>query len=259
MTGAPLLLLWGALAMLALFLGAWTVLLRTGNAGWVDVAWGFGMGVLAVLFAVIGPGDPSRRLIVGALGGFWGLRLGLYLALRAARSREDARYTTLKRRWGGNIPLKFLGFFLFQGLLDLALAWPFLVACLDPSPRLRAVAWAGAAVWALALAGEGLADAQLRRHKGRAGGRVCDTGLWRYSRHPNYFFQWLAWVGAFLLALPSPLGWTAVASPLLILFFLLKVTGIPATEEQALASRGEAYRRYQRATSAFIPWFPRRT
>jgi steroid 5-alpha reductase family enzyme len=253
----PQLLAWGALAMLVLFLGAWAVLLRTNNAGWVDVAWGFGMGVLAVLFAVLGPGDPLRRILVGALGGLWGLRLGLYLALRAARSSEDARYTSLKQRWGGNIPLKFLGFFLFQGVLDLALAWPFLVASLDPSPGLNGLAWAGAVVWAVALAGEALADGQLRRFKAHGQGRVCDIGLWRFSRHPNYFFQWLAWVGCCLFALPSPLGWTTVASPLLILFFLLRVTGIPATEAQALASRGDAYRKYQQTTSAFIPWPPR--
>ena len=253
------LLAWGALAMLALFLGAWAVLLRTNNAGWVDVAWGFGMGALAVLFAVLGPGYLLRRALVGALGGLWGLRLGLYLALRAARSHEDARYTSLKRRWGGNIPLKFLGFFLFQGLLDLALAWPFLVACLDPSPGLKGLAWVGAVVWVVALAGEALADAQLRRFKVHAQGQVCDTGLWRWSRHPNYFFQWLAWVGCCLVALPSPLGWTTLASPLLILFLLLRVTGVPATEEQALVSRGNAYRKYQQTTNAFIPWPPRRT
>ena len=258
MMAATDLLVLGALAMLVVFLGAWAILLRTTNAGWVDVAWGFGMGILAVLFAVLGPGYPLRRAVVGALGGLWGLRLGLHLALRAAHGPEDARYTSLKQRWGGNIPLKFLGFFLFQGLLELALAWPFLIACLDPRPRLHPLAWAGAMVWAVALAGEGLADAQLRRFKAAAHGRVCDTGLWRWSRHPNYFFQWLAWVGCCLVALPSPMGWTSVASPLLILFFLLRVTGIPATEEQALASRGEAYRQYQRTTSAFIPWIPRR-
>ncbi len=258
MTAMAQLLAWGALAMVVLFLGAWVVLLRTDNAGWVDVAWGFGMGTLAVLFAALGPGDPLRRTLVGVLGGLWGLRLGLHLALRAAGHAEDARYTSLKRRWGGNIRLKFLGFFLFQGLLDLALAWPFLVACLDARPGIAGVAWAGAVIWATALTGEGLADAQLRRFRLENPGRVCDVGLWRYSRHPNYFFQWLAWAGCCLVALPSPMGWSTVASPLLILFFLLRVTGIPATEEQALASRGEAYRRYQRATSAFIPWFPRR-
>jgi len=257
----PQLFALGALVMLALVLAAWVLMLRTGNAAWVDVAWGFGMGALALLFAALGPGWRPRRELVGLLGGLWGLRLGLHLALRtAAEGREDARYTRLRQAWGGNLPLKFLGFFLFQGLLDLALAWPFLAACLDTQARLPGVAWVGAALWALALAGEALADAQLRRFKAGPAGReqVCDRGLWRFSRHPNYFFQWLAWVGCFLLALPAPLGWTTAASPLLILFFLLRVTGIPATEDQALASRGEAYQRYQRTTSPFIPWFPRR-
>jgi len=260
MSGLQLLGL-GALVMLALVLTAWVLMLRTGNAAWVDVAWGFGMGSLALLFAGLGPGWRPRRELVGLLGGLWGLRLGLHLAVRtAAAGREDARYTRLRQAWGGNISLKFLAFFLFQGLLDLALAWPFLAACLDAQARLPGVAWTGAALWALALGGEALADAQLRRFKAGPAGRegVCDQGLWRLSRHPNYFFQWLAWVGCFLLALPAPLGWTTAASPLLILFFLLRVTGIPATEEQALASRGGAYVRYQRATSPFIPWFPRR-
>jgi len=168
-----------------------------------------------VLFALLGPGHPARRALVGVLGGLWGLRLGLHLALRAARGPEDARYTRLKRRWGGNIRVKFLGLFLFQGLLDLALAWPFLVACLDRRPHLQGLAWAGAAVWAASLAGEALADAQLTRFKARAHdrGQVCAAGLWRWSRHPNFFFQWLAWVGVCMVALPSPLGWTTVTSP----------------------------------------------
>jgi steroid 5-alpha reductase family enzyme len=257
----PQLLAWGALVMLALVLAAWVLMLRTGNAAWVDVAWAIGMGALALLFAVLGPGWRPRRELVGLLGGLWGLRLGLHLALRtAADRREDARYARLRQAWGGNIALKFLGFFLFQGLLDLALAWPFLAACLDTREPMAGVAWAGAGVWSAALAGEALADAQLARFRADPGsrGKVCAAGLWRLSRHPNYFFQWLAWVGCFLVALPAPLGWTTAASPLLILFFLLRVTGIPATEEQALASRGDAYRRYQQATSAFIPWFPRR-
>lgn len=254
------LLRWGALVMLTLVVSAWLLMLRTDNAGWVDVAWGFGMGALAVLFALLGPGHAPRRELVGALGGLWGLRLGLHLAIRTAtEGREDPRYTRLKRAWGGDIPLKFLGFFLLQGVLDLGLAWPFLVACLDPAAPIHAVAWAGAALWAAAIALEALADHQLRRfkHGPHGPGEVCAAGLWSLSRHPNYFFQWLAWVGAFLVALPSPHGWTAVASPLLILYVLLKVTGIPATEEQALATRGEAYRAYQRRTSAFVPWFSR--
>ena len=104
----------GALVMLVLVLLAWALMLRTGNAAWVDVAWGLGMGALALLFAALGPGWRPRRELVGLLGGLWGLRLGLHLAVRiAAEGREDARYTRLRQAWGGNIPLKFLGFFLF--------------------------------------------------------------------------------------------------------------------------------------------------
>jgi steroid 5-alpha reductase family enzyme len=119
--------------------------------------------------------------------------------------------------------------------------------------------WAGAALWLFALLGESAADLQLARFKADPStrGRVCDVGLWRLSRHPNYFFEWLVWCAYFLFALPSPWGWTTVSCPLLMLYFLFRVTGIPATEEQALRSRGEAYRRYQRTTSAFVPWVRR--
>ena len=83
-------------------------------------------------------------------------------------------------------------------------------------------------------------------------------GLWRYSRHPNYFFQWLTWVAYALMALAAPWGWIGLLAPLLILYLIVFVTGIPPSEEQALKSRGDDYRRYQRETSAFVPWFPRR-
>jgi steroid 5-alpha reductase family enzyme len=112
----------------------------------------------------------------------------------------------------------------------------------------------------VAIAGESLADAQLAAFKRRAAkGQVCDAGLWRYSRHPNYFFEWLVWVAYFLFALGSPHGWLAFVGPASILFLLLRVTGIPLTEEQSLRSKGDAYRRYQRTTSAFVPWFPKKS
>jgi steroid 5-alpha reductase family enzyme len=116
---------------------------------------------------------------------------------------------------------------------------------------------AGAAIWLLALAGESLADYQLKQFKaGRAGtGRVCQVGLWRYSRHPNYFFEWLIWVAFFVFALGSPWGWLTIYCPALMLFFLIKVTGIPMTEELAVKTKGEEYIQYQRTTSGFVPWF----
>ena len=116
----------------------------------------------------------------------------------------------------------------------------------------------GAALFVLSVIGESIADAQLRRFRADPAnrGKVLQSGLWRSSRHPNYFFEWLVWVAWLVIALASPYGWIAGYCPLLMLWFLYKVTGIPATEEQSLKSKGEAYREYQRTTSAFIPWWP---
>jgi steroid 5-alpha reductase family enzyme len=118
----------------------------------------------------------------------------------------------------------------------------------------------GFVVWLVAIMGESLADLQLARFKALPAnrGKVCSIGLWRYSRHPNYFFEWLIWVALFLFAAPAEWGWTTILCPAIMLFFLLRVTGIPYTEEQSLRSRGELYREYQRITPVFVPWFPRR-
>lgn len=254
-------LAWGTLWVTGLMLLTWLWHLRTKNAGWVDVAWAFGLGGLAVLYAWLLPGDPARRWLVAGLGGLWGLRLSLHLAVRVGRDpHEDGRYQELRVSWGRFIAAKFLAFFLFQGLLDLVLALPFLLTLLDPSP-LGPLHLLAAGLLVLSVGGESLADAQLKRFKARPGaqGQVCREGLWALSRHPNYFFEWLAWIAFALLALPSPWGWLGLVSPLLMLHFLLRVTGIPATEAQALRTKGEAYRRYQQEVSPFIPWLPRRS
>ena len=114
-------------------------------------------------------------------------------------------------------------------------------------------------LWAVALTGEAVADRQLARFKARPSsrGRTCREGLWRYSRHPNYFFEWLVWVAYALFALASPYGALALICPVVMLYLLFRVTGIPATEAQALRSKGDDYRRYQATTSVFVPWFPR--
>lgn len=253
---------WGVPLALGLPLLAWGVFLKTDNGGWIDVAWAYSLGGLAMLFAALGPGDPDRRLLTALLGGLWGLRLGTYLAWRVARDpREDGRYRQLREDWGGNLRVKFLGFFLFQGLLNLLLCLPFLFAALDPGPRIPPAAWLGAALVLLGVAGEGLADAQLKAFKGdpAAQGQVCRLGLWAWSRHPNYFFEWIVWLGFAATGLGVPYSFLGCLSPLLILHFLTRMTGIPATEAQALRSKGEAYRIYQREVSAFIPWFPRRS
>lgn len=245
-------------AALLLMFGLWVLHLRLRNAGVVDVGWTIAIGIQALVAALMGPGDPIRRAIVGTVGVLWSLRLGAHLAVRVFGEVEDARYTEIRARWGGNLPLKFLAFFLFQGFLATLLAGPFFVAAADPSARLHPLLFVGVALAAIAVIGEGVADAQLRRFKADPANRgtVCRVGLWGWSRHPNYFFDWLVWCAFVLLALGSPWGWCTMVSPVLMLYFLLRVTGIPATEAHAVRSRGEAYRRYQREVSAFVPLPP---
>jgi steroid 5-alpha reductase family enzyme len=249
----------GALLVGTVMVAAWVVHLRTKNAGVVDVAWSLNLALLAILYGSLGSGLPSRRLLVALMGGIAGLRLAAHIHVRARGKPEDGRYTTLRQQWGGNIALKFLFFFLFQGALDLFLGIPFLLAAVNPAPRIALLEWAGFGIWAVAIAGETSADRALERFKDDPGnrGKTCRDGLWKYSRHPNYFFEWLVWIAYAVFALASPWGWIALACPALMLYFLLRVTGIPATEAQALKSRGDDYREYQRTTSAFVPWKPK--
>ncbi|HSN17114.1 MAG TPA: DUF1295 domain-containing protein [Gammaproteobacteria bacterium] len=238
--------------------GLWAIHLKTANAGVVDVGWSLGVPWCAALFAAFGPGWPLRRLVVAAMVAVWGLRLGAHIIGRLRREGEDPRYAQLRKGWTGNVQLKFLGFFELQALLALVFALPVAVASRNPAPGFSALEYLGLVLWSIAVVGESAADIQLREFKkaNPGHGKVCDVGLWRYSRHPNYFFEFLLWVALAVFASASPWGGSAVVCPLLMLFFLFKVTGIPATEAQALRSKGEAYRRYQRTTSAFVPWFP---
>ena len=244
-------------ALQALF---WLWQRRTRNAGWVDVGWALGLTIMALLAAGLGPAPLARRILVGLMGGLHGLRLGLHLWHRVATEpHEDGRYQALRATWKTGLDLKLFAFFQGQALLAVLLGLPFLLAAWNPRPGLHPLEWAAAALWLVAWIGEALADHQLRAFKKRPDslGLTCREGLWRYSRHPNYFFEWLVWVAFLLLALPAPLGWTAILCPGLMLYFLLRVTGIPYTEAQSLRSRPEDYARYQRETSPFFPWFPK--
>jgi steroid 5-alpha reductase family enzyme len=256
--GTQLLLAAAVAAAWMLLLWLWQVAAR--NAGVVDVGWSAAVGGLGVLLAATTDAPPSRRALVAALLGIWGARLSLYLLLNRVWGRpEDGRYQTLRQKWGPRANLGFLLFFQAQGLLAWLFALPALVVLRRPAAGLDAWDLAGAALWLLALGGEALADAQLARFRDNPAhrGRTCRAGLWRYSRHPNYFFEWLHWWTYVLMAVGSPWVWLNLLAPGLMLLFLFKVTGIPATEAQALASRGDDYRRYQQSTSAFFPWPPR--
>ena len=238
----------------------WDVYRRTDRADWVDAGWAGSLGLIAILYGMCAPGDLHRRLLVAVLGGAWGLRLAFHLARRILAGPEDGRYIQLKAEWKVALPRKFFFFFQAQALLAVLLSLPFLWPSLDPRRGLGFLPWLGAGLAVVSNLGEALSDAQLRRFKADPvnHGHVCRAGLWSLSRHPNYFFEWLIWVAFTLLAWSSPWGWTAIICPTLMLYFLLRVTGIPATEAQSLRSKGEAYRRYQREVSAFIPWFPKK-
>jgi steroid 5-alpha reductase family enzyme len=234
---------------------------RLDNYGIVDVAWAYAFAALAGFYALAGAGWPVRRALIATLAILWSLRLGTHLWVRVARHHptEDARYGQLRRDWAGNFVRKMFGFFQLQAVSVVLLGVAFLAAAQNPTPGLHPLEIAGVAVWLIALGGEALADAQLaafKRDPARRG-QVCTVGLWRFSRHPNYFFEWLVWVAFFVFALASPWGWVAIVGPAGILYLLLRVTGIPLTEEQSLRSKGEAYRRYQDTTSAFVPWPPK--
>lgn len=246
--------------MAVVMIALWAVQVRQRDAGVVDAGWAAGLGLAAMFCAATAPGDPVRRAIVAILGGVWGLRLAWHIISdRVLSGKEDGRYADLRDRLGPRLNAFLFFFFQAQALLVVLLAAPFALAAADPAPAPRALDIAAVALWLIAKAGETTADEQLKAFKRdpASRGKTCRRGLWRYSRHPNYFFEWLIWCAYALLALPAPFGAVALAAPALMLLLVLKVTGIPPTERQAIKSRGDDYREYQRTTSAFFPWFPK--
>jgi steroid 5-alpha reductase family enzyme len=259
---SPLPLLATALGLSSLLMTVvWFVAMRIRNAGIVDIAWALGFAPLALLYRGFADGEPARQNLVTLMVVLWSLRLGHHLWKRVMGHHpvEDGRYGEMRRAVAGREGVVFFWFFQAQALLLAILSIPCLLIDSDPRVHLGMTDLLGFGLWIVALGGESLADRQLAAFKADPAnrGKVCAAGLWSLSRHPNYFFEWLVWVGLFVMALPAPWGVLTVFAPALILFLLLKVTGIPYTEQQAVRSKGDAYRRYQQTTSAFFPWFPR--
>jgi len=239
----------------------WLVQRRTGNAGIVDAGWAASIGILGVFYAATSDGYLPRRLLVAVLIGVWSARLAIYLLLdRVVGRPEEGRYRTLREQWGTSASRRLFFFFQTQALAASFFALPVLVVAYHPVDRWTGWDVAGVLIWCISVGNTILADRQLARFKRRPGsrGKTCREGWWRYSRHPNYFFEWLHWWSYVALAVGTSYWWLTLLAPAVMLFFLLKVTGIPPTEAQALASRGENYRQYQRTTSVFIPWFPKK-
>lgn len=246
-------------AAMAMLLG-WFYQARHREASVVDAIWALGIGSACVFYAAAASGDPQRRALVAVTGGYWGWRLGSYLLkYRVIGKPEDARYRKLRELWGAAANRNFFFFFQFQAVLILLFSLPAWVVCNDASRGLTAWDWVGAVIAIGAIGGETLADRQLSRFRARPEnrGKTCREGMWRYSRHPNYFFEWVHWFSYVVYACGASLWWVTLLGPVLMFWFLYKITGIPWTEEQAIKSRGDDYRAYQRTTSMFIPWFRR--
>ncbi len=246
-----------ALMMVATLL--WLRQLQTRNAGWVDVFWSWSVGVVGLIFLVTGDGQVLPRWVAGGLLVLWSVRLGGHIFRRVAgEPDEDGRYAAMRAALKSKAQPVFLLFYWGQALL----AWGFALTFWVIGNQQQTYPWAigaGAVLGVLAIAGEALADRQLAHFKQRpdSSGRTCRDGLWRYSRHPNYFFEWLHWCSYPLIAVgASQAGWLWLL-PVAMLLFLWFITGIPYTEMQALKSRGDDYRDYQRTTSAFFPWRPK--
>ncbi len=235
---------------------AWLVQRRLGEADVVDLVWTAGLGGAAIAHAaLLREGLPARRWLVAALVAVWSGRLALHLLRRVREPGEDGRYRALRERWGSSAQRLLLLFFLAQGVTVALLSLHFAAAMLHPADALRIWDLLGAAVVLLAVTGEAIADRQLAAFRAdpHNAGRVCKRGLWRYSRHPNYFFEWLHWLAYPVIAWGAPWWPGLLVAPAAMYVLMRHVTGIPPTEAQALRSRGEAYRRYQRETSAFFP------
>lgn len=242
---------------------AWLVERRTGNSGWIDAVWTFGLGATGIVGALLpfGEGPLSRRLLVAALAAAWALRLGLHVASRTRGITDDPRYARLKREWGADKDRQMFRFMMMQALASTPLAMGIVLAAHHSAPALGLQDLLGVLVFALGVGGGAAADRQLRAfaqdpaHKGK----VCDTGLWAWSRHPNYFFECVLWCAYPVIAIAAtgyPFGFVALLAPLCITLLLTRISGIPPLEEHMVAKHGAAYLAYQRRTSALLPWPP---
>lgn len=252
MVGAAFLLIMGTMILL------WVFYCFNKNASVVDLGWTASFILAVWAFFILGDGYLPRRIVIAAMVTIWAGRLLWHLIGRFRPSVEDPRYTSLLQTWGKkHLDLKVLTMFIFQGLIALTLSFTFLIISLNTRATWSYWELGGFFVWFFGAWGETIADNQkneFRSHPENAG-KICKEGLWRYSRHPNYFFEWIVWIGFFLFALGSPMGWLAIFAPAIMLYLLLYVTGVPVAETQALKAKGDAYREYQETTSTFIPWF----
>ena len=252
-------LMGGTIVAILIFAAAWRFAVKIDNYSIVDAVWAFSIGLIS--FGWLAFSSTYKSWVMGGMVMLWALRLGIHLEgrIRKLHPSEDSRYRKLRKMWSGRMGISFFVFFQIQAVSVILLSLPFLVVATGKPESMGILEWAGMAVFLVGLIGETVADRQMKDFKAAhlSSGSVCDEGLWRYSRHPNYFFEFVIWLGFYLYACGSPWGWATFHAPALMVYLLTKVSGIPASEASSIQSKGDAYRTYQSTTNAFVPWFPR--
>lgn len=238
----------------------WLVERTQRNASLADIGWCVGLIAVVAGYAWLAAGEMERKLLLVVMVSVYGFRLGGYLLFNRVIGRaEDQRYQRLRRVWRLDEPPWMFGYFQLQAAAVVLFSFPFLAVMQNPRPPFSLWELAGVIIWMVGVVGESLSDRQLARFRAKPWNhdRVCREGLWFFSRHPNYFFEWVHWWAYVVMAIGSS-GWLLTwIGPVVMGVALRYITGIPWAEEQAVRTRGEDYRRYQDTTNAFIPWWPK--
>lgn len=249
-----------AIVVIIAMLGLWLLSLRLKDASIVDIFWGLGFVLIAWTSFVLSYGYRPRRLLLCSLVTIWGVRLALHLWRRNHGRPEDYRYAAMRKRHGAQFKWVSLGLvFGLQGLLMWIISLPLQMTQQTILPwELTWLDWLATGVWLTGFLFEAIGDWQLQQFKAdpKNKGRVMDQGLWRYTRHPNYFGDAVVWWGFWLFSLAVGDGLFSMLSPLLMTFLLLKVTGA-ALLEKSLTKTKPQYKAYVARTNAFVPWFPK--
>ncbi|WP_246047489.1 DUF1295 domain-containing protein [Leptospira ilyithenensis] len=237
------------------------------NYAVIDVGWGLVIAGIASIFAALGNGTVYAKLAILVPVWIWAIRLSGFLYWTRIRTGhpEDKRYSDFRNDYGDWVHRKFFtNVFLLQGFLALLLSGPFIVASewqWNPSSFEFVFPATGGILFLIGVFGEGLADKQLHSflEAPTNKGKLCNVGLWKYSRHPNYFFEWVIWLGIGIIPLASGFRWAPVSlfSPLVMFVLLRFISGVPFAEKSSLSSKGNIFRGYQKTTNAFFPWFPK--
>lgn len=248
-------MIWIVIVYCVLFLHmglVWCLYRYLKNPSVVDVGWASGLTVSGLIY-LFSQSCSLRSLILGFLLLLWGGRLGIYLWVTRIRiGLLDKRYETLSDSWKIAKPLGFFLNFQLQGLFILMISIPWFFSGMEAKDYLGGLDYPGILLVLIGLTGETIADNQLQQYKKNPITPVCTNGLWHYSRHPNYFFEWLVWCGFTVFGLSSPYGFIGLVSPLTLYLIMTQITG-PMTERGSIKSRGQAYIDYQKTTPMFFP------